>query len=231
MIRYGNIFKSHILGCPCVMISSPEAAKVVLVSQAHLFKPTYPPTKEKMIGPEALFFHQGHYHFTLKKLVRASFLPSAIRGLVPAIENIALHLLSKWENTAHVCTLQHMKMVIYNNRKYIYFNINNQLTTIYTNWFSLIIFVFQYSFEVAMISAFGYNPEPETHGIKCLYQTLEKGYNSMPLNFPGTPFHKAMKVKSCVHTSSFSFFNLCFEFHSINSESKLNGMYKLVPLV
>lgn len=46
-----------------------------------------------------------------------------------------------------------------------------------------------------MISAFGDNPEPETEGIKSLYQRLEKGYNSMPLDFPGTPFHKAMKVE------------------------------------
>lgn len=71
---YGDIFKTHILGCPCVMISSPEAAKIVLVSKAHLFKPTYPPSKEKMTGPEALLFHQSAYHSRLKKLVQASFL-------------------------------------------------------------------------------------------------------------------------------------------------------------
>lgn len=53
----------------------------------------------------------------------------------------------------------------------------------------------QYAFEVAMISAFGDDAEPETQGIRSLYQKLEKGYNSMPLNIPGTPFHKAMKVR------------------------------------
>lgn len=111
MCRYGNIFKSHILGCPCVMIASPEAARVVLVSQAHLFKPTYPPSKEKMIGPQALFFHQGSYHWRLKKLVHASFLPSAIRPIVPAIENIVLNFLPTWENTRPVYTLKEMKQV------------------------------------------------------------------------------------------------------------------------
>lgn len=30
--------------------------------------------------------------------------------------------------------------------------------------------------------------------IKQLYQRLEMGYNSMPLDLPGTSFHKAMKV-------------------------------------
>ncbi|KAH6766140.1 cytochrome P450 [Perilla frutescens var. hirtella] len=165
--RYGNIFKSHILGCPCVMISSPEAAKIVLANKAHLFKPTYPPSKERMIGPEALFFHQGNYHSLLKKTVVASFSPSAIRGSVAALQNIALRLLSKWERINTVCTFQEMK---------------------------------KYAFEVAMISAFGDEEEPETRqGIRCLYENLEKGYNSMPLNIPGTPFHRAIKARKALN--------------------------------
>ncbi|KAL8549186.1 hypothetical protein ACS0TY_008150 [Phlomoides rotata] len=165
--RYGNIFKSHLLGCPCVMISSPEAAKIVLVSKAHLFKPTYPPSKEKMIGPEALNFHQGEYHSLLKKLVLSAFTPAAIRGSATIVETIAINLLSKWENTSSpIYTFHQMK---------------------------------KYVFEVAMISAFGENPEPETQGIKSLYQILEKGYNSMPLDFPGTLFHKAMKARKSLN--------------------------------
>lgn len=57
--RYGDIFKTHILGCPCIMIASPEAAKFVLTSHAHLFKPTFPASKERMLGPQALFFPPG----------------------------------------------------------------------------------------------------------------------------------------------------------------------------
>ncbi|XP_050290859.1 abscisic acid 8'-hydroxylase 2 [Quercus robur] len=163
--RYGDIFKTHILGCPCVMVSSPEAARVVLVSRAHLFKPTYPPSKEKMIGPEALFFHQGAYHSRLKKLVQASFLPSAIRGSVSKIEHIALKLIPTWNNCT-IYTLQEMK---------------------------------RYAFDVAMISALGDQHDLEMEGIKNLYQCLEKGYNSMPLDLPGTPFRKAMKARKLLN--------------------------------
>ncbi|XP_012066993.1 abscisic acid 8'-hydroxylase 2 isoform X2 [Jatropha curcas] len=159
--RYGDIFKTHILGCPCVMISSPEAARIVLVTKAHLFKPTYPTSKEKMIGPEALFFHQGAYHSRLKKLVQASFLPSAIRGSVSEIEQIVLAFLPTWKN-ATINTLQEMK---------------------------------RYAFDVAMISAFGEKQALEIQGIKHLYLCLEKGYNSMPLDLPGTLFNKAMKAR------------------------------------
>lgn len=115
--RYGNIFKTHVLGCPCVMITSPEAARMVLVSQAHLFKPTYPRSKERMIGPEAIFFHQGAYHASLKKLVQAALLPCAIKGSVSEIEQIVLRLLPTWENSS-INTLQEMKRV-----KYIYLSV------------------------------------------------------------------------------------------------------------
>lgn len=46
-----------------------------------------------------------------------------------------------------------------------------------------------------MISAFGNNMEVEIEEIKELYHVLETGYNSMPLDVPGTSFYNAMKVK------------------------------------
>ncbi|XP_017237017.2 abscisic acid 8'-hydroxylase 2 [Daucus carota subsp. sativus] len=159
--RYGDIFKSHILGCPCVMISSPEAAKRVLVNQSHLFKPTYPPSKELLIGPEAIFFHQGPYHSRLKKLVLSSFLPSALKNAVPHIESIVIDSLRGYNNKT-INTLEEMK---------------------------------KYAFDVAMISAFGNDMEIEIEEIKQLYHVLESGYNSMPLDVPGTPFYNAMKAR------------------------------------
>ncbi|KAK9166404.1 hypothetical protein Scep_001595 [Stephania cephalantha] len=107
--RYGEIFKSHILGCPCVMLASPEAARFVLVTQAHLFKPTYPKSKEKLIGPSALFFHQGDYHTRLRRLVQGSLSPDAIRSLVPHIESIAISSLEAWAEDRIINTFQEMK--------------------------------------------------------------------------------------------------------------------------
>ncbi|AQK73979.1 abscisic acid 8'-hydroxylase1 [Zea mays] len=108
--RYGPIFKTHILGCPCVMVSSPEAARFVLVTQAHLFKPTFPASKERMLGPQAIFFQQGDYHAHLRRLVSRAFSPEAIRGSVPAIEAIALRSLESWDGRL-VNTFQEMKLV------------------------------------------------------------------------------------------------------------------------
>ncbi|XP_015944598.1 abscisic acid 8'-hydroxylase 4 [Arachis duranensis] len=113
--RYGEIFKTHILGCPCVMLASPEGARFVLVTHAHLFKPTYPKSKEKLIGPSALFFHQGHYHTLIRKLVQNSLSPDTIRRLIPDIETEVVSSLESWVSAGHVVNaFQEMKKFSFN---------------------------------------------------------------------------------------------------------------------
>ncbi|KAG7532613.1 Cytochrome P450 superfamily [Arabidopsis thaliana x Arabidopsis arenosa] len=159
--RYGSVFKTHVLGCPCVMISSPEAAKFVLVTKSHLFKPTFPASKERMLGKQAIFFHQGDYHSKLRKLVLRAFMPDAIRNMVPHIESIAQESLNSWDGT-QLNTYQEMKT---------------------------------YTFNVALISILGKDEVFYREDLKRCYYILEKGYNSMPINLPGTLFHKAMKAR------------------------------------
>ncbi|KAK1563084.1 hypothetical protein Q3G72_022097 [Acer saccharum] len=159
--RYGSIFKTHILGCPCVMISSPEAAKFVLVTRAHLFKPTFPASKEKMLGKQAIFFHQGDYHTKLRKLVLRAFMPEAIKNIVPDIESLAKDSIQSWEGRL-ITTFQEMKT---------------------------------YTFNVALLSIFGKDDVLYREDLKRCYYILEQGYNSMPINLPGTLFNKSMKAR------------------------------------
>jgi len=107
--RYGSMFKSHILGYPCVMISNPEAAKFVL-NKAQLFKPTFPASKQRMLGTQAIFFHQGAYHANLRKLVLRTFTTEAIKNRVSDIESIAQTCLKSWEGKL-ITTFLEMKTV------------------------------------------------------------------------------------------------------------------------
>ncbi|KAJ6840204.1 abscisic acid 8'-hydroxylase 1-like [Iris pallida] len=161
--KYGPIFKTHILGCPCIMVSSPEAAKFVLVTKAALFKPTFPASKERMLGPQAIFFQQGDYHARLRRLLLRAFMPEATRGKVAGIEHLAVSALSSWDGHT-INTYQQMKI---------------------------------YAFNVALLSIFGKDEMSSCiiEELKQCYYTLEKGYNSMPINLPGTLFHKSMKAR------------------------------------
>jgi (+)-abscisic acid 8'-hydroxylase len=94
------------------MLASPEAARFVLVTHSHLFKPTYPKSKEKLIGSSALFFHQGHYHTRIRKLVQTSLSPESIKKLIPGIESEVISSLESWVSPGQVVNAFHeMKKV------------------------------------------------------------------------------------------------------------------------
>ncbi|KAK1358870.1 Abscisic acid 8'-hydroxylase 4 [Heracleum sosnowskyi] len=160
--RYGDIFKTHILGCPCVMLASPEAAHFVLVSHAHLLKPTYPKSKETMIGPSALFFHEGAYHTCLRKLVQSSLSPGAIQKLIPDIEAIAISTLESCNNSQVVYIFREMKIL---------------------------------SFEVGILSIFSQLESKYSTELKEQYCIVDKGYNSLATNLPGTAYQKALRAR------------------------------------
>lgn len=48
---------------------------------------------------------------------------------------------------------------------------------------------------MALLSIFGKDEIEHIEELKECYYRLEKGYNSMPINLPGTLFHKAMKAR------------------------------------
>ncbi|GLU13569.1 hypothetical protein SLE2022_301980 [Rubroshorea leprosula] len=160
--RYGEIFKTHILGCPSVMLTSPEAIKFVLVTHANLFKPTYPPSKEKMIGPQALFFHQGDYHSHMRKLVQSSLSLDVIRNLVPSIETVVISALESISGGHIVHTFHEMKKI---------------------------------TFDVAVLSIFGHLENKYKEMLKENYFILDKGYNSLAVNLPGTLYSKSVKAR------------------------------------
>ncbi|KAJ4745250.1 Abscisic acid 8'-hydroxylase 2 [Rhynchospora pubera] len=111
--RYGEVFKTHVLGCPCVILATAEAAKFVLATHADLFKPTFPKSKEFMIGPWALFFHHGDYHVRLRKIVQGSLNLDLLRAILPDIELTVSCLLKEWDG--HVETTYHaMKRLSFN---------------------------------------------------------------------------------------------------------------------
>lgn len=93
------------------MLASPEAAKFVLVTQAPLFKSTYPKSKERLIGPSALFFHQGDYHIRLRKLVQGSLSLDASRNLVSDIQAITVSVSDSWVSGQIINTFREMKRV------------------------------------------------------------------------------------------------------------------------
>ncbi|KAE8712076.1 Abscisic acid 8'-hydroxylase 2 [Hibiscus syriacus] len=158
--RHGEIFKRHLLGCPSVLLASPEAARFVLVTKAQLLKPTYPSSMERLIGPAALFFHQGEHHTRLWKLVQASLSIEANRNMVPDIDAVVASAMDSWHGGHVVNTFHEMKKI---------------------------------SFDVGMLMIFGRLEARYREELKENYFMVDNGYNSFPINIPGTPYRKALQ--------------------------------------
>ncbi|KAH9656048.1 Abscisic acid 8'-hydroxylase 4 [Citrus sinensis] len=156
------------------MLASPEAAKFVLATHAHFFKPTYPKSKEKIIGPSALFFHQAGYHARLRKLVQSSLSPERIKKLIPDIEAIAISALESCAVGQVINTFKEMKKV--------------KLLLICKH-------VSYFSFDVGILSIFGNLDDSYREKLKQNYLIVDKGYNSFPSNIPGTAYHKALLAR------------------------------------
>lgn len=57
----------------------------------------------------------------------------------------------------------------------------------------------QFTFDVAALFVLGPRvPEAQMRELKDAYYQLDSGYNSFPLNFPGTKFYKSMQVRQVV---------------------------------
>ena len=93
------------------MVASPEAVKFVLMAKANLFKPTYPKSKERLIGSLAIFFQQGSYHAQIRKLVQTSLSLDTIKPLIPDVQVIAKSTLDSWANGQIIHVFYELKKV------------------------------------------------------------------------------------------------------------------------
>ena len=57
------------------------------------------------------------------------------------------------------------------------------------------VLFWQYTFNVALLTILGTDEMKYREDLKRCYYILEKGYNSMPINLPGTLFNKSMKAR------------------------------------
>lgn len=181
------------------MLASPEASRFVLASHAHLFKPTYPKSKEKMIGPSALFFHQGEYHTHLRKLVQSTLSPEAIRKLIPDIEAIAISALESWASDQVINTYHEMKKVsgcLFFLSLYILISFTFSCFQICFSKTYELNNHSQFAFEVGVLLVFGHLNEKYREELKENYCIVDKGYNSFPSNLPGTAYNKAIVVRA-----------------------------------
>ncbi|XP_075514982.1 cytochrome P450 85A1-like [Primulina tabacum] len=97
--RYGNFFKSHILGCPTVVSMDPELNRYILVNEAKGLVPGYPQSMLDILGKCNIAAVHGSAHKYMRGALLALISPTMIKEqLLPKVDDFMRSHLSDWDS-------------------------------------------------------------------------------------------------------------------------------------
>jgi 3-epi-6-deoxocathasterone 23-monooxygenase len=67
--RYGNVFKTNILGTGVIVSTDPEVNKVILQNQSNIFVPAYPKSIRELMGEHSILQMNGNMHRKIHSLL------------------------------------------------------------------------------------------------------------------------------------------------------------------
>lgn len=98
LIRYGKVFKTHLLGRRLIVSTDPEVNKVVLQNQGNIFIPYYPKSITELLGQSSILQMNGTLHRRVHALIGGFFRSPQLKARVtPYIENSVKLTLSTWK--------------------------------------------------------------------------------------------------------------------------------------
>jgi cytochrome P450 len=96
--KYGNVFKTNILGSPTIVMIGAEANRFIFSGENRNF--TVLPDKDisDLLGPASLALQAGSIHQTRRKLLAQAFQARALASYTPAMVEITNSYLHKWQD-------------------------------------------------------------------------------------------------------------------------------------
>ncbi|XP_019442762.1 PREDICTED: cytochrome P450 85A isoform X2 [Lupinus angustifolius] len=96
--RFGNFFKSHILGCPTIISMDPELNRYILMNESKGLVPGYPQSMLDILGKCNIAAVHGSTHKYMRGALLSIISPTLIRDqLLPKIDEFIRAHLSNWD--------------------------------------------------------------------------------------------------------------------------------------
>ncbi|KAJ8436028.1 hypothetical protein Cgig2_007686 [Carnegiea gigantea] len=103
--RYGDFFKSHILGCPTIVSMDPEVNKYILMNESKGLVPGYPQSMLDILGKCNIAAVHGSTHKYMRGALLSLISPTMIRShILPKIDHFIRSHLANWHH--HVIDIQ-----------------------------------------------------------------------------------------------------------------------------
>lgn len=94
--RYGNVFKSQILGSRTIFLRGPDANQFVLTHENQYFQVKWPPSTRALLGSLSLALQTGGTHQSRRKLLAQAFMPRALSSYITAMAEITDRYTQQW---------------------------------------------------------------------------------------------------------------------------------------
>ena len=161
--KHGPIFKSHIMGNPCIVVTGDKAVEFILSKGMDNLSwgNGWPGTFKELLG-RSLFVQDGEEHRKKRRLLMNAFRPHSLISYIPKIEDHVLYHLELWEKEGQFPWFPHLKTL---------------------------------TFDIASDILLGQPSRETARVLSDKFNTLTKGFFTIPTKIPGTPYHKAIKAR------------------------------------
>ncbi|KAM9329663.1 cytochrome P450 26B1 isoform 1-T1 [Gastrophryne carolinensis] len=97
--KYGNVFKTHLLGRPLIRVTGAENVRKILMGEHHLVSAEWPRSTRMLLGPNSLTNCIGDIHRHKRKVFSKIFSHEALETYLPKIQLVIQDTLRMWSST------------------------------------------------------------------------------------------------------------------------------------
>ncbi|KAI6066334.1 Cytochrome P450 26C1 [Aix galericulata] len=94
--RYGNVFKTHLLGRPVVRVTGAENIRKILLGEHTLVSAQWPQSTQIILGSHTLLGSIGDLHRQRRKILARVFCRTALESYLPRIQKVVSWELRGW---------------------------------------------------------------------------------------------------------------------------------------
>ncbi|RVE60749.1 hypothetical protein OJAV_G00183760 [Oryzias javanicus] len=96
--KYGNVFKTHLLGRPLIRVTGAENVRKVLMGEHTLVTVDWPQSTSTLLGPNSLANSIGDIHRKRRKVFAKVFSHEALTMYLPKIQQVIQESLRVWSS-------------------------------------------------------------------------------------------------------------------------------------
>ncbi|KAG9345800.1 hypothetical protein JZ751_008945 [Albula glossodonta] len=96
--KYGNVFKTHLLGRPLIRVTGAENVRKVLMGEHNLVTVDWPQSTSTLLGPNSLANSIGDIHRKRRKVFAKVFSHEALESYLPKIQQVIQETLRVWSS-------------------------------------------------------------------------------------------------------------------------------------